>query len=188
MLLRADRLAETPTFTAYTFDDWGARILQVADIRLRRNPGQGQGGDGDDESGRAVPLTLMHTHMTFPHANEHDPPMRLQQARKISELLCASRSPGDAACLFGDLNGDADDPATEALTSIGGLRPMPPIEGGGRWVSHIAHTGKEMACDHVLTRGACQVRSWLLGGTFEELAGGRMPSDHRPVHATLNLG
>ena len=193
-------------FTAYHFDDWGSRILQVAELSLA----------GEH-------LTLMNTHLTFPHDNPHDLPMRRQQARKISELTRLRNGP---LCVFGDLNGnlcaladplrphsilrltrqssirrclvvsccDREDPAVSVLTSFGGLR-APPIplhmDGTGPecdWASHVAHTGSLMACDLVLTRGACRIAEWKLAGTKDELVSGELPSDHRAVHATLLLG
>ena len=45
-----------------------------------------------------------------------------------------------------------------------------------------------MACDLVLTRGACRIAEWKLAGTKDELVSGELPSDHRAVHATLLLG
>ena len=52
----------------------------------------------------------------------------------------------------------------------------------------MAHDGNLMAADLVLTRGACRVCEWSLGGTHEELVRRALPSDHRPLHATLQLG
>ena len=160
-------------FSAYTFSDWGSRVVQVAELR----------GDG-------LPMTLMNTHLTFPHSNAHDPPMRCQQGRKLAELV---RERPEPLCVFGDLNGDLEDDAVSVLTTLGGLRaPPPPREEGEaraeQWVSHMAHTGKLMACDLVLCRGACRVAEWELAYTRQELVDADMPSDHRPVHATLLLG
>jgi endonuclease/exonuclease/phosphatase family metal-dependent hydrolase len=172
------------TFSAFTFDDWGSRILQMAQLRV---------------SDSTPPLVLMQTHLTFPHASEHDPPMRYQQARKIVELCRAD--PPVSTCVFGDLNGDQDDPAVAFLTSSGGLRPMPPptrAEGVAcdaadstgphmHWLTHVAHNGARMACDLILTRGDCCVREWTLGGSESALIGGSFTSDHLPVIATLSL-
>jgi len=153
-------------FSAYTFNDWGSRIVQACDLTLE--------GIG--------PLTLLQTHLTFPHASVHDPVMRRQQARKLIELV---RERSEPVCVFGDLNGDVDDPAVSELTTTGGLRSGAPATG---WVSHIAHTGDLMACDLVLTRGGCHVRDFRVAGTQEALIKGEMASDHRPIHAVLVLG
>ena len=136
LLVRASRCRAPPEFTAFTFGDWGSRVLQVCTLSL---------------AGVSEPLVLMHTHLTFPHASEHDPIMRRHQARKISELTRRQSAP---CVVFGDLNGDVDDPALRVLTSLGGLTPLPRTTAdGSRWVSHVAHTGALMACDLVLTRG-----------------------------------
>jgi endonuclease/exonuclease/phosphatase family metal-dependent hydrolase len=108
--------------------------------------------------------------------------VRRQQARKLSELV---RERSEPVCVFGDLNGDVDDPAVSELTTTGGLRSGAPATG---WVSHIAHTGDLMACDLVLTRGGCHVRDFRVAGTQEALIKGEMASDHRPIHAVLVLG
>ena len=62
-----------------------------------------------------------------------------------------------------------------------------PIDGEADWVSHVAHTGAKMACDLVLTRGACSVCEWSMGGNHNELLGGNWLSDHRPVKALLQV-
>ena len=60
---------------------------QVAELQL-------QGGEQ---------LTLLHTHLTFPHKSLHDPVMRRQQARKLSEV---ARSQPAACCVFGERPSD----------------------------------------------------------------------------------
>ena len=166
LLVRASLCGDTPPeFGAFTFDDWGSRIVQVC-----RLPG----------------VTVMNTHLTFPHESEHDAPMRYHQARKIAELTREMTTP---TLVFGDLNApDASDAALNVLTSLGGLAPLPPPPDGGSWVSHVAHTGALMPCDLVLTRGGCRVREWRLGGSHAELVSRRWLSDHRPLLATVELG
>ena len=173
------RQPTTCSFSAYTFDDWGSRIVQAASVQL---PGSGD------------PLVLMQTHLTFPHQSAHDPLMRYHQGRKLGELI-RMQSGSAPLCVFGDFNGPLSDPALVTLAERGGLRAPPdrPTNGevGRTWASHLAHTGDLMACDHVLTRGACQVREWSLGGRHADLVEGKLSnlaSDHRPVVATLELG
>ena len=157
-------------FSAFTFADWGSRIVQSTELRF-----------GDRF------ITLLHTHLTFPHASDHDPPMRLQQGCKLAEHVQALGA-GAAVCCFGDFNGDFTDPAVALLCRSGELQPPPPCAGGEPepWVSHVAHTGSLMACDHALTKN-CEVRGWRLGGSREALISGALPSDHRWVHAELAL-
>ena len=65
-------------------------------------------------------------------------------------------------------------------------RAEPSAEAAG--VSHVAHTGATMACDRLFTRGPVHVTDWAMGGSHAELLAGKMPSDHRPVVATIELG
>jgi len=45
-----------------------------------------------------------------------------------------------------------------------------------------------MACDLVYsTPSDCSVRSWRHGGTKEALLAGTLPSDHRPLHAEIDI-
>lgn len=55
MLVRLQK----PTLETYSYNDWGDRVVQVV-----------QGVFGSDK------VTLIQTHLTFPHPNEHDGPMR----------------------------------------------------------------------------------------------------------------
>ena len=175
MLVRQPALA--CEFSAYDYDDWGSRIVQVGKLRL---------------PGLAEPLCVMNTHLTFPHASAHDPPMRRQQGRKLAELVRTHTQP---LCVVGDFNGALSDPAVQLLTSLGGLRPPPARPSGepdgAEWVSHVAHTQAAMACDLVLTRNACRCKEWSLGGSRADLdagAHGALGSDHRPVLATIEVG
>lgn len=182
MLIRTARCKKKPEFSAFTYADWGSRVLQIAKIQI----------DGYD-----TPLVLMNTHLTFPHDTQHNSIMRKQQARKLSELVNEQHC---STVLFGDFNNPTkDDAAIQLITDIGGCRPHPPhappqsssskssdkTEEEKKWYSHVAHTGALMSCDLVLTRGSCQVSEWSLGGTVEELVARQLPSDHRPLHATI---
>ena len=177
MLIRASICSATPEFEAFSYSDWGNRVLQVCKLPV---------------VGASLPLTLYNTHLTFPHANEHDPVMRRHQARKLSEI---ARVDDSATVVFGDLNiPNEDDDALKVLTTLGGLTPLPPtyvpvLGGEGeRWYSHNAHTGELMACDQVLTRGRCKVQDWRLGLTHKGLVERSLPSDHRPMHASILVG
>jgi len=56
-----------PGMATLSYNDWGDRVVQSVEVAW-----------GD------TPITILHTHMTFPHANEHDPIMREQQVPYIS--------------------------------------------------------------------------------------------------------
>ena len=175
LLIRAACCVAEPEFYTYHYDDWGSRVVQVAKIaQMDREP-----------------LMLVNTHLTFPHDSDHDPAMRREQARKLSELIRCQTSP---TVLFGDMNTPCEsDAAIAEITGLGGCRPQPPasaaVTGGaadGKWYSHMAHTGALMPCDLVFTRGACEVAEWSLGGSVEALVARELPSDHRPLHATIS--
>ena len=57
---------------AFGFADWGERVCQVVTATL-------PGSDG-------AMVTLINTHLNFPHENDHDPPMRFHQGRKLGQL------------------------------------------------------------------------------------------------------
>uniref|UniRef100_A0A7S3AKZ2 Endonuclease/exonuclease/phosphatase domain-containing protein n=1 Tax=Haptolina ericina TaxID=156174 RepID=A0A7S3AKZ2_9EUKA len=175
MLVRSDielspgaGLAAKPSVSSWSFNDWGDRVVQVVQLPL-----------ANDRS-----ISLLHTHLTFPHQNGHDPPMRQKQAGKLAELINQLQSEGPLM-LFGDLNGDLQDAAVASLQRSAQLTPMP--DKGSAWVSHVAHTGAPMACDHVFTRGSCKIGSWDLGYSEEGLLAGTLLSDHRPLHAEVQL-
>lgn len=159
-------------FCTCSYKDWGNRIVQLVEVSV---------------CGR--PLTLLHTHLTFPHASAHDPIMRKNQGRKLGELARSIDSP---VLLLGDLNGDAADPALVEAALVGRLTPMPgALEAPGtppQWVSHVAHTGALMSCDLALSSAGCRIADdWRLGGSEEDLIEGRLPSDHRPLLVTICL-
>lgn len=156
------------TFDTWSYNDWGDRVVQSVAL-----PVAGER------------LTLLQTHLTFPHPSAHDGPMRRAQAQKLAEHVRALRSP--ATVCFGDLNGGSDDPAVSLLRRRGGLRDLP-ARGEGGWVSHKAHNGAAMACDFVLTAGRCRVDEWSLSDTVEGLLSDALLSDHRALRATLELG
>uniref|UniRef100_A0A7S4B766 Endonuclease/exonuclease/phosphatase domain-containing protein n=2 Tax=Chrysotila carterae TaxID=13221 RepID=A0A7S4B766_CHRCT len=160
----------SPGLATLSYNDWGDRIVQLVGLTV----------DG-------APVTLLHTHLTFPHPSLHDGPMRLHQARKLAECVRRVRAAGTPAIVCGDLNGDHDDPAVTELLRRGGMRPMPNAADEA-WASHVAHNGRVMACDMALTSGDCAVESWRLGGTEAELLARRSLSDHRPLHITVSVG
>lgn len=172
-LVRASRLrVRAEALQTLSYDDWGDRVAQVLVVDVAD----------------AGALALVNTHLTFPHPNAHDGPMRSEQARKLGEVARAL-APRASVCLFGDMNGDARDPAVQQLVASGGLTPM--SDAAGRvedgWVSHLNHNGELAACDWAFAAGRCRVREWALLGSRDDLAGGRLPSDHRPLVATVGL-
>eukprot|EP00966_Prymnesium_polylepis_P174671 4042460-Prymnesium_polylepis.1 len=159
---------DAPAFSCWSFNDWGDRVVQLLRLPI-----------GPTES-----LALLHTHLTFPHPNDHDGPMRRRQAGKMAEAIGALRSRG--VLVFGDMNGDVEDEAVDVLQTMGGLEAMAPA-GGERWISHVAHNGAHMACDLLLSRGDCRVPDWSLGFTQDALLANAMCSDHRPLLARVTL-
>lgn len=150
---------------ALDFNDWGDRVAAVVDVR---------GADGGGA------LSLVNTHLTFPHASAHDPLMRKAQARKLAEWLDGRRE--SALVVAGDFNGDLADAACADLLRLTGLAP----HSTDPFVSHVSHRGDLMGCDFVLTRPpqaaaggpdlAC--RDVALHGTVEQMRAREWPSDH----------
>ena len=75
------------------------------------------------------------------------------------------------------------------LVASGELTPM--SDEAGRvedaWASHLNHNQELSACDLLFTAGGCRVREWTLLGSRDDLVGGRLPSDHRALVATVGL-
>lgn len=161
------QLASMPAFSTWSFNDWGDRVVQMLQLPV----------DGGE------PISLLHTHLTFPHPNDHDPAMRRCQAAKLAEHVQGLPSPN--ALVFGDLNGGVDDEAVADLQLLGGFEPMPRAR--DPWISHVAHNGAHMACDLLLRSGRCSVIDWSLGFTQEALIANALSSDHRPLLATVLL-
>jgi len=84
------------------------------------------------------------------------------------------------------MNGDPADPALVQLARLGQLQCM--CSAPCNWGSHCSHLETMMACDLVYsTPSDCSVRSWRHGGTKEALLAGTLPSDHRPLHAEIDI-
>jgi len=172
-------------FSSYTYNDWGSRVVQVATLPLRRS------------NKNNITLTLINTHLTFPHENKHDPTMRIHQARKLSEFVGKQQeqhsSNNNIVIVFGDFNTlTKNDEAIQILkTYLTGPQLQEEREKEKQWFSHLAHTGTLMPCDLVLTTvntiTDCHISEWSLGGTVEELIAKQFLSDHRPLYATLSI-
>ena len=91
-----------------------------------------------------------------------------------------------AVLCFGDMNGDPADAALVQLARLGQLQCM--CSAPCDWGSHCSHLDAVMACDLIYsTPHVCVVRSWHHGGTEEALLAGTLPSDHRPLHAEIDI-
>jgi exonuclease III len=141
----------------WSFADWGDRIVLGVNVTVREQP-----------------VWILNTHLTFSHPNEHDPVMRVHQARKLVTLMSSAPLEG-VRILAGDLNGDIDDDAMRLLfDGSTGITPHTTEKG---WVSHIAHTGAHLGCDFVAvatgtksgmsTDATATIASHQLFGEFE---------------------
>jgi len=158
------RLREASIKT-FSYNDWGDRIAQVV-----------TGKFGNEE------VTLVQTHLTFPHPTPQDGPMRWHQGKKLGEFVGKLNVPN--IILFGDVNtpnGEAD-PAMQNIMRYGKLKDFGPKG----VVSHLAHTGDKMECDFVFSKGCRLIQSWL-GETEDELVNKKLLSDHRSCHAVLSF-
>lgn len=171
LLVRVGSGIKVTQVEAFGFSDYGNRVCQVVTATL---PGNG-----------GAMVTLINTHLNFPHENDHDPPMRFHQGRKLGQLAATRVDRGAVLC-FGDMNGDPADAALVQLARLGQLQCM--CSAPCDWGSHCSHLGAVMACDLIYsTPHVCVVRSWRHGGTEEALLAGTLPSDHRPLHAEIDI-
>ena len=101
-----------------------------------------------------------------------------------SSRLLVSWTAGDLPWIvMGDLNATPDSPSLKVLTAAG-LRYAVPAEAGGSWHDFTGAVDGDRI-DHILV-----TRSWKVveAAISHYRPGGRLPSDHWPVVATLDLG
>ncbi|TCO49242.1 endonuclease/exonuclease/phosphatase family metal-dependent hydrolase [Kribbella antiqua] len=116
-------------------------------------------------------------------ANTHYDHAGLMAQLESSRLLARWTSGELPWIVMGDLNATPDSPPLKALIEAG-LRYAVPAEAGGSWHDFTGATDDERI-DHILV-----TKSWkVLEATVSHFRpGGRLPSDHWPVVATLELG
>ena len=106
-----------------------------------------------------------------------------QVAQYESSLLLASWTTDDLPWIvMGDLNATPDSPPLKALTGAG-LRDAVPAEVGGSWHDFTGATDQDRI-DHILISAGWEV---VEAAVSHYRPGGRLPSDHWPVTATLSL-
>jgi endonuclease/exonuclease/phosphatase family metal-dependent hydrolase len=142
---------------------WDADLTRIATlVRLRHVDGTLVG--------------VANTH--YDHAGEV---ARVESSRLLVQWMAAE--PSLHWILLGDLNATPDSPPLKALTSAGWLDAVPATEGG----TEHAFTGAtdRDRIDHILTDS-----SWTVveAAVSHDRPGDRLPSDHWPVAATLQLG
>jgi endonuclease/exonuclease/phosphatase family metal-dependent hydrolase len=107
-----------------------------------------------------------------------------EMAQVESSRLLVSWTAGELPWIvMGDLNATPDSPSLKVLTAAG-LRYAVPPEAGGSWHDFTGTVDGDRI-DHILV-----TRSWTVveAAVSHLRPGGRLPSDHWPVVATLNLG
>mmetsp|Transcript_1851 Transcript_1851/g.2386 ORF Transcript_1851/g.2386 Transcript_1851/m.2386 type:complete len:298 (-) Transcript_1851:1090-1983(-) len=152
----------------YSYNDWGNRVCLVI---------QGLGL----ASGKHVPITLLNTHMTFPHRNAHDPIMRIHQGRKLVEIIYEYQTKSRVIVLAGDLNGCIGDKAVSQIFSKD--TNMKPHNDRTDWVSHRDHNGKLIGCDFIAQSGCTIEKSMFIGNLDDE----DFTSDHLLLQSSLLL-
>ena len=95
-------------------------------------------------------LSLLNTHLTFPHNNQYDKKIRMTQALDIVQIL--EENPNIQQLVVGDLNGSIYDEAVKMLITNAQLHPM---NNHDDFVTHHSHRGDKMACDLFLARRPC---------------------------------
>ncbi|TCO30255.1 endonuclease/exonuclease/phosphatase family metal-dependent hydrolase [Kribbella steppae] len=119
-------------------------------------------------------IGIANTH--YDHAGEV---AQLQSSRLIARWVGG----GLPWIVMGDLNATPDSPPLKALTSAG-LRNAVPVEAGGSWHDFTGAEDDDRI-DHILI-----TENWKVvdAAVSHFRPGGRLPSDHWPVVATLDLG
>jgi endonuclease/exonuclease/phosphatase family metal-dependent hydrolase len=106
-----------------------------------------------------------------------------QVAQVESSRLLAGWTTGDLPwVVLGDLNATPDSPPLKALTDAG-LRDVVPAGVGGSWHDFTGATDQERI-DHILVTPGIEA---VAAAVSHDRPGGRLPSDHWPVVATLVL-
>jgi endonuclease/exonuclease/phosphatase family metal-dependent hydrolase len=119
-------------------------------------------------------IGVANTH--YDHAGEV---AQLQSSRLIAHWITGALP----WIVMGDLNATPDSPPLKALTAAG-LRYAVPVEAGGSWHDFTgAEDGDRI--DHILVTEGWKV---IDAAVSHVRPGGRLPSDHWPVVATLELG
>ncbi len=104
-------------------------------------------------------------------------------AQLQSSRLIARWTAGDLPWIvMGDLNATPDSPPLKTLIEAG-LRLVVPIEAGGSWNDFTGAVDDDRI-DHILV-----TKTWTVidAAVSHHRPGGRLPSDHWPVVATLSL-
>ncbi|MFB6721585.1 endonuclease/exonuclease/phosphatase family protein [Kribbella sp. NPDC056345] len=139
---------------------WDAHLTRVATLVWLRH-----------RSGTTI--GVLNTH--YDHAGE--------VAQLQSSRLVAKWTTGDLPWIvMGDLNATPDSPPLKALTDAG-LRYAVPADAGGSWHDFTGAEDDERI-DHILISPAWTVTE---AAVSHFRPGGRLPSDHWPVMATLSL-
>lgn len=105
---------------------------------------------------------------------------RVESSKLLDEWMSAE--PDRHWVLLGDLNAEPGSPPLKALTGAGWLDAVP-AEAAGSWHDFGEATGQERI-DHILISKSWQVTD---ADVSHYRPGGRYPSDHWPVAATLQL-
>jgi endonuclease/exonuclease/phosphatase family metal-dependent hydrolase len=124
------------------------------------------------------------TDQTFIFANTHLD-HRGAEAREQSARLIAARLGGERVLLVGDLNAGEDSAPLKALRAASfrdSFRVLHPTVGGVGTFTGFREAPGEDKIDFVLFRGAAAVEAAAID---RSKPGGRWPSDHLPVSATL---
>ena len=118
---------------------------------------------------------IANTH--YDHAGEI---ARVESSRLLNRWLSAE--PDRHWILIGDLNAEPGSPPLTALTEAGWIDAVPPGEGGTEH-EFTGATDRDRI-DHILLGKGWQV---VEAAVSHHRPGGRLPSDHWPVAATLRL-
>jgi len=162
VLLSAELTATNIELSEFSFNDWGDRVVQLLRFEAL-----------------GFRWLVANTHLTYPHPNSYDPPMRWHQGRKLGDLLGVELH-DRLLVVGGDFNGNRLDPAVQNVAkATGGVIHC------AEEATHRDHRGNTISCDLFLTDGLSKVDQRL--GGFDGCLGkdAHFSSDHRPLLVTL---
>ena len=90
LLVRVGSGIKVTQVEAFGFSDYGNRVCQVVTATL----------PGCDGASASTAVTFINTHLTFPHENDHDLPMRFHQGRKLGQLAATRVNRGQSPNVF----------------------------------------------------------------------------------------
>lgn len=135
------------------FNDAGDRCLAIALIRPTHPTLQ---NISSEQQAADVGIIVATTHLTFPHDESVDAPIRLEQScrivREIDSFAVDNNAMDAPVVLGGDFNGPCSDPAVQKLLQCGYRSSYSAVNGREAAITHLDHAGHAAGVDFVFWR------------------------------------